>query len=349
MILPVCDRVVLMADRKKIVPGNVAGDFFVDTTCINCDNCRQIAPAIFGTFDDYAGVKRQPETGAEVRQALQALICCPTGSIGFTEKHDVKSAIYDFPLPVADDVYYCGFNSAKSAGGKSYCIIRQDGNILTDAPKFHARLVQFFKEKGGLKYIFLTHRDDVADAHRYATEFGALRIIHREDEEAQPGAEMILEGNDVVRLTDDLTVIPTPGHTEGHCMLHYKDKFLFSGDVFTSSYRGREGLQVWSPDWCWYSYVEQMHSLERLLDYRFEWVLPGHGRIFNQEAQLMQDEVRRAIEWCKEEDAEPETPERLATLDYYWQEMQNANQPHYAQKQKARADALRHKLAATLS
>ena len=36
-----------MANPRKCVPENVAGDFFVDTTCINCDACRQIAPAVF--------------------------------------------------------------------------------------------------------------------------------------------------------------------------------------------------------------------------------------------------------------------------------------------------------------
>jgi glyoxylase-like metal-dependent hydrolase (beta-lactamase superfamily II) len=29
---------------------------------------------------------------------------------------------------------------------------------------------------------------------------------------------------------------------------------------------------------CWYSWDEQVASLERLLDFRFRFVLPGHGR-----------------------------------------------------------------------
>ena len=37
-----------MANPKKRVPENVPGDFFVDSTCIDCDTCRQIAPAVFG-------------------------------------------------------------------------------------------------------------------------------------------------------------------------------------------------------------------------------------------------------------------------------------------------------------
>src|SRR4051794_39828456 len=72
----------LMADLKKSVPENVPGDFFVDTTCIDCDTCRQLAPAVFAEGPGHAFVHGQPATPADRRQALQALVCCPTGSIG---------------------------------------------------------------------------------------------------------------------------------------------------------------------------------------------------------------------------------------------------------------------------
>jgi hypothetical protein len=37
-----------MADPAHRLPENVEGSFFVDSTCIDCDTCRQIAPATFG-------------------------------------------------------------------------------------------------------------------------------------------------------------------------------------------------------------------------------------------------------------------------------------------------------------
>ena len=36
-----------MANPKKRLPENAAGDFFVDTSCINCGNCRELAPTVF--------------------------------------------------------------------------------------------------------------------------------------------------------------------------------------------------------------------------------------------------------------------------------------------------------------
>src|SRR3989442_15647956 len=58
-----------MADLKKKLSTNVAGDFFVDSTGINCDTCRQLALATFQEKGDYSSVYRQPETEPERQDA----------------------------------------------------------------------------------------------------------------------------------------------------------------------------------------------------------------------------------------------------------------------------------------
>src|ERR1051325_3115628 len=183
-----------MANLKKRVSENVPGDFFVDSTCIDCDACRQIAPSVFGEAAETSSVKAQPVSSAHRRQALRALLACPTGSIGCLGDDDVKAAMKDFPLLIEELVYYCGYNSPKSYGGNSYFIRHPEGNWLIDAPKFVTPLVQRLESLGGVASIFLTHRDDVADAERYAGHFGSRRIIHRNELSSQPGAEVVLDG-----------------------------------------------------------------------------------------------------------------------------------------------------------
>src|SRR3954453_16172783 len=103
-----------MANRKKQVPENVPGDFFVDSTCIDCDACRQISPEVFTeTADGFSSVHHQPQNAIETRHALQALLACPTGSIGSLEKHDLGPARNDFPMHLENEIYYCGYNSQK--------------------------------------------------------------------------------------------------------------------------------------------------------------------------------------------------------------------------------------------
>ena len=278
-----------MANPKKRVPENVPGDFFVDSTCIDCDACRQIAPSVFGEAAETSFVRAQPVSSADRRQALQALLACPTGSIGCLGSDDPKQVMKDFPLLIEDPVYYCGYNSPKSYGGNSYFIRRLAGNWLIDSPKFVTPLVQQFEALGGIATIFLTHRDDVADAERYAKQFGSRRIIHREELSSQPGAEVVLDGEGPWELAPEFLAILTPGHTEGHCVLLFKERFLFTGDHLDWD-RDTKELAA-SEDYCWYSWQEQAESMKRLAAYQFEWVLPGHG----QRVHLPAAEMRRQI------------------------------------------------------
>ena len=57
---------------------NVAGDFYVDHTCIDCDTCRWMDPETYGRVGNMSAVVRQPETPEDLERAMQALITCPT-------------------------------------------------------------------------------------------------------------------------------------------------------------------------------------------------------------------------------------------------------------------------------
>ena len=283
-----------MANLTKSLPANVPGEFFVDSTCIDCDTCRQLAPHVFGEADGYSFVRHQPRGGHEERASLQALLACPTGSIGTRGRNAAKEVMHDFPLPVEGNVSYCGFNSPKSYGGNSYFVRHEQGNWLIDSPKFLPQLVKQIEQLGGLKYVFLTHRDDVADADRYAEHFAAKRIIHQAELASQPGAEWIVDGDQPVKLAGDFLAIPTPGHTRGHLCLLHAGRCLFTGDHLWWD-RDDEALGA-SEDYCWHSWPLQQKSMARLLDYSFEWVLPGHGQRVHLPANDMHRELVSLVE-----------------------------------------------------
>jgi ferredoxin len=73
-----------MADNKLTNPENVPGKFYVDNTCIDCDQCRNTAPKSFKWQDDghYSYVFKQPQTAEEIAEADEALASCPSDSIG---------------------------------------------------------------------------------------------------------------------------------------------------------------------------------------------------------------------------------------------------------------------------
>jgi glyoxylase-like metal-dependent hydrolase (beta-lactamase superfamily II)/ferredoxin len=287
-----------MADPRRRLSTNVAGDFFVDESCIDCDACRWIAPATFDEARGHSRVHRQPTTPDEVHRAELAVIACPTGSIGVTAKHDLAAAARAFPVHVDGNVHHCGYHAESSFGAASWLIVRPDGNVLVDSPRFVPTLVKRLEEMGGVKTLFLTHRDDVADHAKFAEHFGCERVLHAADvDEDTRAVEHVVEGVEPVALADDLLVIPTPGHTAGSACLLHRETHLFGGDHI--AYSEELGHPYGFRGACWYSWPEVVKSMERVAKQRFEWILPGHGRLCHFEADEMARLMKRCVEWAK--------------------------------------------------
>ncbi|GIL48345.1 hypothetical protein Vafri_4623 [Volvox africanus] len=325
-------------EREKRVE-NVDGPFYVDRTCIDCDTCRWMAPSTFSRVGRQSAVVAQPEDGAARVQALRALISCPTHSIHVSNRspEELKEAQEGLPARVpnvelspaamelkgpgtpagtaatatADGVYYTGWASVSSIAACAYLIVRQGGNILVDVPRYSPVLARRIEALGGVRYIFMTHRDDVAGHQEWARHFGARRVFHELEVNTRQGTDEVevklsgegpwfldgdgevvsaaaLTGTDGAAAGElaapcDLTFIFTPGHTEGHVCLYYAPyKVLFSGDHLCSAWGEVEGapqdeLFIYT-NFNWYSVPEQLRSVTKLLQYDWLHVLPAHGR-----------------------------------------------------------------------
>jgi glyoxylase-like metal-dependent hydrolase (beta-lactamase superfamily II)/ferredoxin len=280
------------------IEANTPGDFFVDSTCIDCDACRQIAPTVFHDVGDQSAVFHQPETDDELLAAQKALIACPTASIGSVAKHDMKRALAAYPELIEGEVYRCGFTAESSFGAFSYLIRRDGGNVLIDSPRFAGPLVKNIESMGGVRRMVLTHQDDVADHEKFADRFGCERVMHRDDIRTRTAMiEQQPAGLDPIEIEPDLLMIPTPGHTRGHAVFLYRNRFLFTGDHLAWNERTHHLYAFRSA--CWYSWTEQTESMARLLDYTFEWVLPGHGRPIHLAANEMHAELERCVAWMR--------------------------------------------------
>jgi len=290
-----------MAQLKQRRKENVSGNFYVDSTCIDCDTCRWLAPEVFSRKGDKSAVYRQPKDEKDELKAFQALLACPTASIGTEEKpKQIKTAQQSFPIALEDKVYYCGYHSEKSFGAASYLIQREEGNILIDSPRFAAPLVKRIEELGGVKYMYLTHRDDVADHEKYHAHFGCVRILHQDDiTSSTKDVEIQLTGKDPIQFAEDIVIIPVPGHTKGHTVFLYKDKFLFAGDHLAWSDRLQQ-LYAFRRH-CWYSWDELVKSMQTLANYNFEWVLPGHGRRYHSDRVTMKQQMQKCLEWIEKQ------------------------------------------------
>ena len=284
-----------MAQSSRRAALNAPGPLFVDDTCIDCDLCRQLAPEVFGRAQGQSIVVHQPETQRDRERAAVALVTCPTASIGGAAKPEVDWAVDHLPEPIsgAQEVYFCGYAAEASFGAASYFIRRPQGNVLVDSPRAAKPLMERLEALGGVRFMFLTHRDDVADHEAYRRRFGCERILHEADVSAGTREiERRVVGSAPVELAPGLLAIPTPGHTRGSQVLLW-ERHLFTGDHLWGT-DADDGLEA-GREVCWFSWAEQTRSMERLLAHDFEWVLPGHGHRHQRDIAHMKHELRRLV------------------------------------------------------
>jgi glyoxylase-like metal-dependent hydrolase (beta-lactamase superfamily II)/ferredoxin len=281
-----------MAQRAHAYADNAPGSFFVDQDCIDCGTCYTLAADVFADAGGHARVHRQPVDPGEGHRARLALVACPTASIGTDDRAGLREAAAAFPQTIEAEVSFCGYTSRRSFGAWSYLIERRGGNVLMDSPRLGEPLLRTLEARGGVRFLVLSHIDDVAEHEALRRRFSCERVMHRADGLA--GLERYLDGEEPVPLAEDLLLIPTPGHTAGSTCLLYREAFLFTGDHLWWNPEKRRLSASRSLNW--YSWKRQLASLEKLLSFDFRWVLPGHGASYQAESSAaMRRELERAL------------------------------------------------------
>jgi glyoxylase-like metal-dependent hydrolase (beta-lactamase superfamily II)/ferredoxin len=284
-----------MASFRDNNPLNAPGSLYVDHSCIDCGTCYHLGDGIFEEISGRSVVKQQPTSADDWSLAKAALLSCPTNSIGVQKPPPEFARTPDvLPLKISDQVYYCGYTSEKSYGASSYLLLRPEGNVLVDSPRFNKQLARKLEQLGGVKYLFLTHRDDVADHAEFAAYFGCQRIIHRKEvSSGTQEIELQLEVDDQYRWDHDLTILLTSGHTEGHCVLWFAGSYLFSGDhLFVDHQTGKLSA---ARNVCWHSWEKQIKSMEKLLALDIDWIMPGHGGWFKLGKERTHQQLKQLV------------------------------------------------------
>ncbi len=280
-----------MAKYSDKNSNNVEGNFFVDNRCIGCVACESFDDNTFVLKEGKAYVYAQP-TCEGFEKAAIALYSCPVNAIGVqANKADVRAVKKKLPLKLNEDVYFCSYNAREAIGANSYLIKRLQGNILVDVPSFTKPLLKKLDALGGVKYIYMTHKDDIGEYDKFQNYFESQTIFHEDDFNKKiTTADIILRGEEEFILDDEVTIIPVPGHTKGHTVLLYKNKYLFTGDHL--AYKAKADYLYMFENFCWYDWNKQLQSLKKLLDYDFSHVYAGHGGSYIGSVQRVKEKIQ---------------------------------------------------------
>ena len=284
--------VAVLSSRRTRRSENATGDIFVDSSCIDCDTCRWLAPATFQRENGQSAVYTQPADEATRLLALAAAAACPTSSIrSESEKSAAVKYGKEFPMAVenlpnstnaAPGVYYLGMTSEDSFAASSWLIVEEDGTgVMVDVPRYSESMAKRIEALCDKLTMVLTHRDDVAGHDRWAKRMNAKRIIHEDEANARQGTDeceiQLTNAQFPYKLKDGFELVHLPGHTVGCIVLvHERTRSLFSGDHLLFSHR--TGSLLPSPQFTWYSWQVLSESMEKTAELPFLHVWPGHGR-----------------------------------------------------------------------
>jgi glyoxylase-like metal-dependent hydrolase (beta-lactamase superfamily II) len=200
----------------------------------------------------------------------------------------------------------------------------------------HDALRQLGRTASDLRALVLTHAhfDHIGFAERARRELGLPVLVHREDVPltrrprdykrertplyyilTKPRAFPIVAGflrrrafwpdpiAEVTTYVDGTLDVPgrphvvfTPGHTNGHCSLHFPERdTLIAGDavVTLNPYTGDEGPQLVARA-ATADTAQALRSLDAVAGTGAQTVLTGHGEPWRRGAAAMADEARRA-------------------------------------------------------
>jgi hydroxyacylglutathione hydrolase len=203
-------------------------------------------------------------------------------------------------------------------GANSYVFLGKEALVLVDTGMNGnaSRIIEFVgelrKEPVSIAYIVLTHSDmDHAGSAAQLKELTQAKVaIHRSDAprlsgEMKPkdvkGAmgvlfaimtpfmrvkpvkpDILLEDLDMIT---ELTVVHTPGHTDGSVSLYLPNEALFVGDALRTNKKGLPTLVISAMT---ANLSQAKESVRKLSELEFECLLPGHGQpiISNASAKL---------------------------------------------------------------
>lgn len=191
-------------------------------------------------------------------------------------------------------------------GANSYVFLGGEGLVVVDTglPGNASRIVSFVRglneDPSFLRYIVLTHSDldHSGSVARLKEKMGAEVAIHSADARRLSGEarlkdkgaagtlvglikvfmrftpvkpDILLEGSGRI---GGLSVIHTPGHTDGSVSLYLQDEALFTGDALLTNRKGLlqlpRGAMTSNP-------VKTVESVRKISELTFNCLLPGHG------------------------------------------------------------------------
>lgn len=180
------------------------------------------------------------------------------------------------PRAVLDTVFSFPPNR-DTLGATAYLIVENESPILVDCPAWDEENLQFLRDRGGVSWLFITHRGGIGKVREMQEAFGCKVLIQEQEAYLLPKVE-VTTFREELTLTPQIQGIWTPGHSPGSSCLYYSGEsgVLFSGRHLVPD---REGLPVPLRTSKTFHWRRQIRStkllLERFSPETLNYICPG--------------------------------------------------------------------------
>lgn len=125
-------------------------------------------------------------------------------------------------------------------GGTAYFIVEKGGNILIDCPAWTQSHQDFVANQGGVRWLFITNRNGIAQVGKIQADLGCQIIIQEQEAYLLPEVEVVSFGQEL-NLASNCSAIWTPGYSPGSSCLYYQAHggVLFTGRHLLPNSQGK--------------------------------------------------------------------------------------------------------------
>ncbi|NJK48610.1 MBL fold metallo-hydrolase [Candidatus Gracilibacteria bacterium] len=199
----------------------------------------------------------------------------------------------------------------ETLGGTSYFIVEKAGNISIDCPPSDREYEQFLLEKGGVRWLFLTHRGGIGkNVKQMQAVFGCEVLIQEQEAYLLPEVN-VTRFEQEFNLSSSCSAIWTPGHSPGSSCLYWNHHggVLFCGRHLLPDKTGTIAPLRTAKTFHWFRQLQRVKSLrDRFNNETLQYICPGANtgflrgkgtieKAYQQLSNLDLEQLRQAQAW----------------------------------------------------
>lgn len=180
------------------------------------------------------------------------------------------------PRPVLDNIFAFPPNR-DTLGGTAYLIVEKSGNILIDCPAWSEAHQQFLQYWGGVRWLFISHREGIGKAGEVFRDLGCDILVQEQEAYLLPELRVTTFQQELA-LSPSSTAIWTPGHSPGSSCLYYSGLggVLFSGRHLLPDLQGNPVPVRTSKTFHWLRQLKSVRALrDRFTPATCHYICPG--------------------------------------------------------------------------